>query len=356
MSHLTSEQLADLTELVNARIDEWESTVNVINGNELSRGLVRLLHDVIVEWWEEDKVACPPGDEKSAAAWPKLAAPAVGNPMMDGFHAGYMMGFERGKDGPSDDEVAVEIAEHESTISVAKPLANGSRNGVEKYSSTPVTRNDSAGHRGRIPPTPEETDYEWQQVMDALRAMAVGGNMPTILRWDNEKPSHLRVGYQLLQKFGLSSWIELANLAGLRTGGRGRQGKQDEEEGDEEEEDDLKEDEEEEDDDHADDTKPKRKRPNGKHTPRRRLMGYEQAQTLPSGRRGNVLPTLDDLIARVKWTAMGGVMPTQAAFNDAKPASWATATAHLTRLGISWAELAELAGLKHNRVETANQI
>lgn len=68
----------------------------------------------------------------------------------------------------------------------------------------------------------------------------------------------------------------------------------------------------------------------------------------PKGRRGNVLPTVDELVAEVKRQAMGGVMPTLAQFNQSKPGNWATATAHLQRLGISWDQLRRRAGLKVN--------
>lgn len=64
--------------------------------------------------------------------------------------------------------------------------------------------------------------------------------------------------------------------------------------------------------------------------------------------RGNMLPTREELIAEVRRQAMGGVMPTMAAFNDARPANWATAQAHLTRLGLSWEQLTEESGLKPN--------
>lgn len=67
--------------------------------------------------------------------------------------------------------------------------------------------------------------------------------------------------------------------------------------------------------------------------------------------RAATLPTLEEVIAEVQRQSMAGVMPTMAQFDTAKPASWATAQAHLLRLNLSWPGLAELAELKPNRRE-----
>lgn len=61
------------------------------------------------------------------------------------------------------------------------------------------------------------------------------------------------------------------------------------------------------------------------------------------------LPTFDELVAEVKRQAMGGVMPTMAAFDMARPAVWATAQAHLVRLNLTWSDLAQEAGLTLKR-------
>lgn len=59
-------------------------------------------------------------------------------------------------------------------------------------------------------------------------------------------------------------------------------------------------------------------------------------------------PTLNQMVAEVTRLAMGGVMPTMAVFNEARPATWSTAAAQILRLGLSWNELAHEAGLKSN--------
>lgn len=67
---------------------------------------------------------------------------------------------------------------------------------------------------------------------------------------------------------------------------------------------------------------------------------------LPANRH---LPNKPELLAEIKRISMAGMMPTQAAFDAARPAVWSTAQAHLTRLGISWSELADEAGLTIRR-------
>lgn len=63
---------------------------------------------------------------------------------------------------------------------------------------------------------------------------------------------------------------------------------------------------------------------------------------------GNHLPTVDEVVAQVRRIAMGGVMPTMAAFDASRPADWSTAQAHLLRLNLSWESLREIAELKPN--------
>jgi hypothetical protein len=65
-----------------------------------------------------------------------------------------------------------------------------------------------------------------------------------------------------------------------------------------------------------------------------------------TGRNGNVLPSLAEIIAEVRHQSMGGMMPSMAVFDEARPANWATASAHLVRLGLTWEGLANEAGLK----------
>lgn len=60
-------------------------------------------------------------------------------------------------------------------------------------------------------------------------------------------------------------------------------------------------------------------------------------------------PTREQFIAEVQSMAMGGVMPTMAVFDDARPATWSTAWAIVQRLGFAnWSEVGKEAGLKPN--------
>jgi hypothetical protein len=83
------------------------------------------------------------------------------------------------------------------------------------------------------------------------------------------------------------------------------------------------------------------------------LAPVRQADPARTTRRpGVVLPTLDDLLRELKRQSMGGVAPSMAAFDIAKPANWATGQAHCKRLGMTWGALVEAAGLKPRRTET----
>jgi hypothetical protein len=76
-----------------------------------------------------------------------------------------------------------------------------------------------------------------------------------------------------------------------------------------------------------------------------------------NGKHGTVkprthLPSLEEMVKELRRQAMGGVMPTMAAFDAARPANWSTAQAHLLRLATTWGDLAEAAGL-HPRGKAA---
>lgn len=79
------------------------------------------------------------------------------------------------------------------------------------------------------------------------------------------------------------------------------------------------------------------------------VLGPEHTVVTPL--QSTNLPSRQELIAEVKRQAMGGVMPTMAVFDMARPASWATAQAHLIRLGLTWTDLAQEAGLTLKRAK-----
>lgn len=61
---------------------------------------------------------------------------------------------------------------------------------------------------------------------------------------------------------------------------------------------------------------------------------------------GNALPDIYAVIKELKRISMAGMMPTQAQFDAARPANWATAQAQCKRFDMTWGQLAEEAGLK----------
>lgn len=85
--------------------------------------------------------------------------------------------------------------------------------------------------------------------------------------------------------------------------------------------------------------------------PARTLGDVDKRSRQQVGHNGNVLPTREQVIKAVQEMAMGGVMPSQNTFNESKPANWATASAHLQRLNMSWNDLAVAAELTPTRVQ-----
>lgn len=82
--------------------------------------------------------------------------------------------------------------------------------------------------------------------------------------------------------------------------------------------------------------------------------GHPVGNTVPIEQNGSAnvagkqkyMPTEAEMIAELHRQSMGGVMPTMAQFDEARPATWSSAAAHLLRLKLSWPQLAELAQLR----------
>lgn len=62
MSSLTTEQLVEMTKRANERLAEFEIPAGIGVVTKVPRGVVRVLHDVIMEFWEED---APPAQKPS---------------------------------------------------------------------------------------------------------------------------------------------------------------------------------------------------------------------------------------------------------------------------------------------------
>ena len=373
MSHLTIEQLAELTERVNERLDEWglPETVSFVRMN---RGLVRSMIDVYHEWLEDN----PP------QPWPAAPDPLQGDPMMDGYHVGYERGFraavselnqadskrngfklerdpETGRlrevtpwdhlipvtdnpegDPPPSDEPLPTIPPPNldaSDLSAHWPELNDIPKGRDVFAQHPIagapepppksdeklTDDESPaapvapaiprqptpevnGHAAPKPRTLAEVDEEvatrraeLDAIVGELQAMAVDGEMPTVSQWEEERGAESLAWKTITRRHGLS-WADLARKAGLTYT---RQGSLEPE------------------------------------------VRELRAQAAAVAKEREI--SHEALLKEIKRIAMGKAMPTQTAFNDAKPAVWPTATALVTKFHTTWEELAEACGLDYQR-------
>lgn len=400
MSHLTAEQLDLLTRRINRRLAEFEAGLPT-----LPAGIVRVAHDVIDEWWNEldtDSPAPKPDTVDDA-----LAARGI---LQDAYHAGYSRGKAAANPPAPDTTRLVTNSAPESPPKTEEKLTKPESpadalaahwpdmpdlEGVDRFAEHPVTGAEPApsngnGHArpdapavprrgtakpaanhpwvtaptldGRTPPrslaqarpplpdpniareqlahalaigsngslaaaltrpahdVAEEEDAEeraekaasvreqatrrdqarqaeLQAILVALQKMAVDGQMPKIEEWNEERPNGLPSAETLLRRYDMDSWGDLAKRAGLAYFGKG-------------------------------------------HPPHR----ARRIQNM----NGHPLVGRDAFLAELRRQAMGGVAPSQSAFNLAKPAVWPTASAFCQRLETSWADLAVEAGLTPN--------
>jgi len=373
MSTLTNEQLDLLTERANSRLGEFG---NLLALPKLAPGVVRIVHDVIDEWWNELDVDPPAPKSDDAGELLTIA---------------YGVGYERGKAAanppePDTSRLVTNSAPAPSLESSAEFAAHWPElpdlEGVDRFAEHPVTGMEKAvseqaaavlgpehtvvaplksngnGHAasdtpepsrkttkpapthpwvkastldGRTPPrlpNPDvareqlaeavangsggeaalaigrpvsqadkqrvlraEREKELEEIIAALREMAVDGEMPSITTYNLEKPSHLPAWSNINYRHAITTWGTLAERAGLH------------------------------------------------YNPQRKGTGKAV---------GVFTPDLAQLVKELQRQAMANTMPTQAAFDAAKPANWATAVAHCKRLNMNWNELAAEAGLKPN--------
>lgn len=95
-------------------------------------------------------------------------------------------------------------------------------------------------------------------------------------------------------------------------------------------------------------SKPKRRVALGEYG-RRAKQEAEELRRRAQERERERKPTREMVIAELKRQAMAGVMPSQQAYDIAKPAVWAKAQATCLRLGVTWEQLAAEAGLRMAR-------
>lgn len=80
---------------------------------------------------------------------------------------------------------------------------------------------------------------------------------------------------------------------------------------------------------------------------RRREGSGASFAPLPTSEPAGV--TLPQLTAELQRLAMGGVMPSPAVFDQARPAVWPTAEQFCAQFGATWTQLAREAGLRLGR-------
>lgn len=313
---LSSEQVAELTKRINGRLDEWEFPEDFVISTHLPRGLVRLVHDEIAAWEaEQDEevlgeytnaraAAYEKGFERGYAEAERVAMPVQVSPDPDALQDVYHFAFERDKaahrfsgpeaHAPVDDTPRL-VTNSAPEPAVAEPHENGSPKSDEKL--TTALEPHSNGHLPALP----DPDIARERL---AQAVAVGNN-----------GQHNLVAVLKTPRTLAEVDAEVASVWG---------------------DDDPA-------DDDTDDAPAKRVRPNGKRTPRPRPTGYATKHAKP---QRTMQPDLAQLVAEVQRQAMAGVMPSQAQFDDAKPATWPLVSGLCQRLGVSWDDLRLKAGLK----------
>lgn len=348
MSNLTTEQVTELTESINARLAEFGKIAPYMP--DLSCGVVRIAFDVIEEWmartdylgqdegeendWSYNAVGNPDywrdaGSESqtlrldivnaNGSHVPPAAIPVTDEPEGDPpplNHAVPDLGAA-GKAAKAAIEAVGERMVSRATApqkSVEKSISPDPRVPDPDVAREKLAQALAAGSNGSMaaviskPRTLEEADAdaaarakELGAVVAALQAMAVDGEMPTVARWETERVADLPSWKTLSLRHGLS-WVDVARKAGLRYT---RQGSVEPE--------------------------------------------VKAAQIQAAERKDARLVSYEMLCAEIRRIAMGNAMPTQAQFDAAKPALWPTANAVVVRLGTSWADLADILGLDLQR-------
>jgi len=337
MSDLTTEELADVSACIHARIKEFDSAIM----HKPSRGEVRLYFDEIARWMVEHDYWGADGPDEDDAWESDRGGHADDDPLGDVYHAGFMRGREVGRQeaGSAGAPQGPRLVTHSAPIDDPPtgdppPAANrraGEKSGVSLIDITDFTEAwpNLADQPDGIdvfpnlpiagepdPPAPSlptintngsaDSDRaarqaELETVVDILRGIAVDGEMPTVAQYDAARRGDCPGWVTLSKRHGLT-WADIARRAGLRYT---RQGSLERE------------------------VKELRDKA-ARHDAQRQV-------------------TYDEFVAEIRRIAMGGAMPTQRQFDESKPAVWPTATALVMRFHTSWEEVAEACGLDYQR-------
>lgn len=274
MSNLSTEQLEELTLLVNRRRDEFGPGVL----EPLSPGEIRMMHDVLEQWWMEDDLP---------AAQP-TGMPHDEDLLQDIYHAGFAHGKTSAPPEPDPDRLVTHVAQEPES-----PLGpNGNGNHLSEHVIVPRAMVDRlvAGvveHMEIAPPA--NADPVPDPPLEAVPAIVAGQADESERVMIPDTAPKLATAPKVTDARRIQ--LEARQAAARRE-------------------------------------KEKRERERDK-------------LAAPP-------PSRDEMVAELQRQAMAGVMPSQAQFNLAKPATWATATAHCLRLEMSWEDLAKAAGLKPN--------
>lgn len=231
MSNLSNEQVAQLTDLINARLAEFGPRMF----DDLSPGVVRVAHDVIEAYWGMDL--------PDAGDWPKP------QPVIQGCDSHWApRGFPASDDGPIhfSDDLSLAAAPSgfppppknvEKLTRANVPELQHTRANDEKLTSVNGNGHHAAAEQAeavliKLPRSLEEVDAEvddqatqadnharfeacWPAVMRELQNMAMGGYMPTMPAWDAARPVTLPKAHALLKRLDMN-WTDIAAEAGLK--------------------------------------------------------------------------------------------------------------------------------------------
>lgn len=236
MSELSNEHLQELYDAIKGRLEEFE--LPMPSAVLLTKGAVRVCHDVIKKWYEE---------KEESWAMQRISDVTITAEMaMKLSKQGYEMGYEAAKANmsPARDEAADKWPLVEKSAEEVADAIN-THNGVEGYAPvglstqavaalgpehTVVTPLKVAGrpmdemdrdefmHLGL---NSEEKSAVLRDIIAELQMLSVHGEMLTMADWDARKPPTLPKAQAALMRYQMS-WGQLAEYARLKYEGRGK--------------------------------------------------------------------------------------------------------------------------------------
>jgi len=190
MSNLTSEQLTELTELVNERLQEFNLSGQLFF-EVLSRGQVRLYYGIFEAWFFEKHL--------HAKVFVKDEVHIVSPPAQPALHP-------EGSREPILDGAAATV--HQPASVTVKP-----GNSLGAPLATVPNENGNGAHTHHTEAAPIR-HVSNAQIIAELQSMAMGGKMPTMTQWDESKPATWPGAGAFTKRFN-KGWAEIAKEAGL---------------------------------------------------------------------------------------------------------------------------------------------